>query len=188
MSEQPYLLICMGVAGSGKTTLARALAERFAFVMLDADDFLPAAHKLKLGAGAALEGHAHERWMQSICRRLEQLALAGRSCALAHSALLREDRDRLRDQEFNVSFLNLLARRSVLCERLADRRPPYLRGKVLTSQLEAMQSPLVEADVFPMDATLTPRALMERAAPLVEQQHQPRPQLHAQGVPTASLV
>ncbi len=168
VSEQPHLLVCMGIAGSGKSTLARALAARFGLIMLDADDFHPAANKLKMAAGMPLDDDDRKPWMDAICRRLDHLSIAGRSCVLAHSALRRQDRDRLRDQRFDVSFLNLLARRSVLRDRLILRKSHFFPRQLLNSQFDDMQSPLVESDVFPMDATLTPRALIERAAPLVQ--------------------
>ncbi|MEM9386105.1 MAG: gluconokinase, GntK/IdnK-type [Pseudomonadota bacterium] len=167
--ERPHLLICMGMAGSGKAALARAIAARFELIMLDANDFQPASNRLKLAGGMSLSDADRKPWMDAVCRRLDHLAIARRSCVLAHSALRRQDRDRLRSQRFGVSFINLLASRTVLKERLTGRKAHCLPLKLLNSQLDDLQSPLVEADVFPMDATLSPEALAERVVPLLDQ-------------------
>ncbi|MEO0421291.1 MAG: gluconokinase, GntK/IdnK-type [Pseudomonadota bacterium] len=168
MSERPHLVICMGMAGSGKAALARAIAERFELIMLDANDFQPASNRLKLAGGMSLTEADRKPWLDAVCRRLDHLAIARRSCVLAHSALHREDRDRLRSQRFRVSFVNLLASRAVLNDRLTGRKAHYFPRKLLNTQFDALQSPLVEADVFPMDATLSPEALAERVTPLFE--------------------
>ncbi|MEO0971621.1 MAG: hypothetical protein AAFX85_00900, partial [Pseudomonadota bacterium] len=44
----------MGVAGCGKTTLARTLAERYDLIMLDADDYQPEINVRKLQRGVPL--------------------------------------------------------------------------------------------------------------------------------------
>ncbi|MBB1053883.1 shikimate kinase, partial [Dietzia sp. B44] len=41
----------MGVSGAGKSTVARAIAERTGALFLDADDLHPPANRRKLGAG-----------------------------------------------------------------------------------------------------------------------------------------
>lgn len=39
MAAGPRAIVVMGVAGSGKTTVARALARHYGYAFLDADDF-----------------------------------------------------------------------------------------------------------------------------------------------------
>lgn len=159
----------MGIAGSGKAALARAIAERFELIMLDANDFQTASNRMKLAGGMSLSEGDRKPWLDAVCRRLDHLAIAQRSCVLAHSALHRQDRDRLRSQRFRVSFVNLLASRAVLNDRLTGRQAHYFPRRLLNTQFDALQSPLVEADVFPLDATQSPEALAERVTPLLEQ-------------------
>ena len=48
-------IIVMGVSGSGKTSVGRALAERLRWDFYDADDFHPPANVEKMANGIPLE-------------------------------------------------------------------------------------------------------------------------------------
>jgi len=48
------ILVVMGVAGSGKTTIAAALAERLGWRLLEGDAFHPPANVAKMAAGTPL--------------------------------------------------------------------------------------------------------------------------------------
>ena len=51
---RPHRIVVMGVAGSGKTTIGTALAERLGLPFADADDFHPAANVAKMRGGEPL--------------------------------------------------------------------------------------------------------------------------------------
>jgi len=49
------LVVVMGVAGSGKTTVGQLLAERLGVAYAEADSFHPPANVAKMAAGQALD-------------------------------------------------------------------------------------------------------------------------------------
>ena len=61
--QPPRVLIVMGVAGAGKSTVAKALAERHGGEFFDADDWHPEANLRKLGAGIPLTDIVKMGWM-----------------------------------------------------------------------------------------------------------------------------
>ena len=53
----------MGVSGSGKTTIAAAVAARADATFLDADDFHPASNTAKMAAGTPLTDEDRWPWL-----------------------------------------------------------------------------------------------------------------------------
>src|SRR5258708_38787608 len=56
----------MGVAGAGKTTIGKLLAEQLGWMFADADDFHSAANIEKIRQGAALDERDREPWLEAI--------------------------------------------------------------------------------------------------------------------------
>ena len=56
----------MGVSGSGKTTVGKALAEQLGFPFLDADDFHPQQNIAKMQAGKALNDTDRQPWLEQL--------------------------------------------------------------------------------------------------------------------------
>ncbi|WP_374211641.1 shikimate kinase [Streptomyces sp. YS415] len=56
MPGEPHLVLVVGVAGSGKTTVARLLAERLGWPYQDADDFPSEGNRSKDGPRAGHDG------------------------------------------------------------------------------------------------------------------------------------
>ena len=107
----------MGVTGSGKTTVARAVAADFGWDFADADDLHPAANIAKMSAGVALTDEDRWPWLDAVGEWL-----AGRDGGvIACSALRRVYRDRLREAAPGTVFIHLAAQQSVLTERVALR-------------------------------------------------------------------
>jgi gluconokinase len=57
----------MGVEGSGKTTVARALALALDVEFLDADSLHSAHNRAKMAAGEALSDADRLPWLHSVC-------------------------------------------------------------------------------------------------------------------------
>src|SRR5262245_38906 len=56
------ILVVMGVSGSGKTTIAKALADRFGWAFEEGDDLHPASNITKMHSGHPLDDRARWLW------------------------------------------------------------------------------------------------------------------------------
>jgi|GEM_PF-2329322 len=79
--------IVMGVAGSGKSTVAEALARKCAAVYVDADDYHSAANRAKMASGEPLNDDDRWDWLSSLNLELRRLSVGHRVVFLACSAL-----------------------------------------------------------------------------------------------------
>jgi gluconokinase len=141
----------MGVAGSGKSTVARALASHYGHAFLDADDFHSAEAKARMAAGAPLTDAHREPWVDALASELRRVVDEGHSCVLAFSGLRAAHRQRLRGSGVPLRFVFLHATPSVIAARLASRAGHFMPPLLLESQFQALQSPVAEPDVVAVD-------------------------------------
>ncbi|MGN6513933.1 MAG: gluconokinase [Lysobacteraceae bacterium] len=158
----PRAIVVMGVSGSGKTTVARALAMHEGAVFLDADDVHSEEARTQMAAGVPLTDAQREPWVDALARMLRDFAGQGRSVVLAFSGLRAAHRRRLRDSGVPMRFVYLHAPAEVIAQRLAARRGHFMPPALLDSQCEALQPPTGEPDVVAVDAGGTPAQVLER--------------------------
>ena len=84
---RPRFYLLMGVAGSGKTTLGKALAERQGWDFFDADDFHPAGNIAKMSAVIPLDDDDRAPWLEELHRLVSTCLAVGKNGILACSAL-----------------------------------------------------------------------------------------------------
>ncbi|HEU5085297.1 MAG TPA: gluconokinase [Acidimicrobiales bacterium] len=152
MVEVPQTVVVTGVAGSGKSTVSEALAARTGAVVLDADDFHPAANVAKMASGTALTDADREPWIDALADEIARRAACRERVVLACSALRRAHRSRLRSAADDVVLVHLDVSVPELRRRLVDRVGHFMPAALLDSQLEALELPdpertvLVDAD------------------------------------------
>src|SRR5436190_7743595 len=88
-------LIVMGVSGSGKTTVGKALAADLGWPFYDADDFHPPENVAKMAQGIPLTDADRAPWLASLRDVIARTLAEGRSGVLACSALKQRYRDQL---------------------------------------------------------------------------------------------
>lgn len=141
----PVHLVVMGVAGSGKSTVAAGLAERLAAEVLEGDDHHPPANVAKMTAGIPLDDDDRWPWLRSIAATITAAHARGAATVTACSALRRVYRDALRDGSGSAElvFLELDADPAVLEARMRGREH-YMPAELLRSQLATLEP--LEAD------------------------------------------
>jgi gluconokinase len=142
----------MGVAGSGKSTIARALALSGARVLVEGDDFHPPQNVAKMSAGIPLSDEDRRGWLDRIAQELQA---GGDPVVVSCSALKRAYRDRLRAAAPAVRFVFLeitpeLARERVLGRTGSHFFPP----SVVASQFATLEDPGSEPGVLRLDGAL----------------------------------
>ena len=131
MSKQhppPAVIVVMGVSGSGKTTVANALARQLGWEFEDADWFHPAANVEKMHSGVALTDEDRRPWLAAIARWIDATRAAGRHGIVTCSALKRRYRAILIGDRADV-------------RRIATRHEHFMPASLLASQFEALEEP-----------------------------------------------
>ncbi|MCX2180550.1 AAA family ATPase [Streptomyces sp. SKN60] len=145
---RPTLLLVIGVAGSGKSTVGRLLAERLGWAYRDADDFHSEADRAKMAAGRPLTDSDRRPWLEAIGAWMDRTIAAGGQAVVTCSALKRDYRNGLLAGRPEVLLVYLHGSRELLESRLAARHGHFFPADLLDSQLAALQEP--EPDEHPL--------------------------------------
>ncbi len=134
-----HCYIIMGVAGSGKSTVAKAAAEQVCLPFIEADDHHGAANKAKMKEGIALDDRDREPWIN----RLIGAAKAQDSdVVMSCSALTKLVRKRLRaGLNGNCTFIHLHGSPRLIRDRLMNRKDHFFQSDLLASQFTALEMP-----------------------------------------------
>ena len=144
--QQPTHLVVMGVAGSGKTTLAAALSQRLGWICAEADEFHPARNIDKMRQGIPLEDADRWPWLAQIRDWMTSQARAGASTVLTCSALKKSYRELLSGAEGRVVFLHLDGGADVISQRIQGREGHFMPPALLPSQLATLE-PLTKEEL-----------------------------------------
>jgi gluconokinase len=155
------ILIVTGVAGSGKTTVGRAAAERLEWRFRDADDLHDAQAITRIRAGLPLDDDSRGPWLQRVRVAIDEAIAAGEPTVFACSALKERYRQVLAGGVPHVRFVFLAADEELLRGRLTDREGHFAGPSLLASQLAALEPP---AYGLHLDARLPVDELAERIA------------------------
>lgn len=155
--------VVMGVSGSGKTTIARALADAWPATFLDADDFHSPQARAHMASGRPLTDEMRLPWVERIAGELQRRVAAGERVALAFSGLRRRHRDMLRETGLRLRFLFLQGDRDLVATRMDERVGHYMPVALLDSQFAALETPSGEPDVFAIGIHLPPTRILTQA-------------------------
>ena len=138
------IVLVMGVAGVGKTTIGETLAQALGARFIDADDYHPPENVAKMKAGIPLQDADRWPWLQ----KLNAILRNERKAVLACSALKESYRRRLAEgvPDFKIVFLHCTA--ELIRSRMETRRHRYMPAALLDSQLATLEPP---ADAIVID-------------------------------------
>jgi len=175
--EKPIFIIVMGVAGTGKTTLARALNAELGMPYVEGDDLHPPTNIAKMSEGIPLTDADREPWLHLVrneAERVVQNQLAPLSpeeiqknteekrkprrkgVMITCSSLKRTYRDILRGTAPSSSenplalptyFVYIKEDVPLLRERIGKREGHFMKPQMLDSQLVTLESPEGEEGV-----------------------------------------
>jgi gluconokinase len=146
------VLVVMGVSGVGKSTLAKALAERLGWVFEEGDELHPAANIAKMKAGHPLDDADRWPWLDAIGAWIDARLAEGQSGVITCSALKRAYRDRLDASRPQVTFVFMKLDQQAVAQRVAERRGHFMPPSLLASQFADLQPPAPDEPVIVLDS------------------------------------
>jgi gluconokinase len=146
------VVIVMGVAGSGKTTVGSALAAARGWRFVDADDVHGPDNVAKMARGEALTDADRAPWLARLRATIVDALAQNTPLVLACSALKAAYRETLVDGDgARVRVVHLAATPALLRQRLEARPGHYMKATMLDGQLATLEAP---ADALTLDASL----------------------------------
>jgi gluconokinase len=135
------VIVLMGVAGSGKTTVGSLLARELHWEFADGDDFHSPENIAKMRAGIPLTDADRAPWLEALRGLVAGRIAKAENAVLACSALKRSYRDVLQISE-QVRFVYLKGDSNVFAQRLLERHDHYMKVQMLDSQLRTLEPPM----------------------------------------------
>lgn len=157
----PPVVVVMGVAGTGKTTIGPLVADALGVPYAEGDDFHPAANVAKMSAGTPLDDTDRGPWLDAIGQWAH--GREGLGGVVSSSALKRIYRDRLRAAAPGVVFLHLTGDRELIERRMRERKGHFMPTALLDSQFATLQ-PLGDDEAgVAVDVSGSPEEIAARA-------------------------
>ncbi len=138
MTTTAPVLVFMGVASTGKSTVAAMLAGRLGWDFEEGDDLHPAANVEKMAAGHALDDDDRWPWLDRIAEWIDERIAAGEPGIVTCSALKRSYRDVLRRD--SVTFVHFAGDRELILERMLRREGHFMPTTLLDSQFATLEA------------------------------------------------
>lgn len=139
VAARQAIVVVMGVAGSGKTTIGQLLAERLGVPYAEADSFHPPANVAKMASGQALDDDDRYPWLAAIAEWIKAHGCDGEGGVVSCSALTYRYRDLLRQAYAEVWFLHLDADRDLIIRRVSGRSDHFMPASLVDSQFQALE-------------------------------------------------
>jgi len=152
-------IVIIGVAGSGKTTLAQMLAGTLARPFVDGDDLHDGRAIEQMRRGHGLTEADRGPWLARIGWRLRRRD----GPVLACSALRRRHRLRLRRACPGVVFLWPRIPPEIAARRLSAREGHFFPTRLISDQFRSFEPPVGELDVVLLDGTAAPAMVLQEA-------------------------
>jgi len=154
--QGPTIVVVMGVAASGKSTMGRLLARRRAVPFVEGDDFHSPENIAKMTAGRALTDEDRAPWLHAVAGWIRETTDARRGAVISCSALKHEYRVLFRATGPGVWFLHLALDREIARARISQRAGHFMPPGLLDSQYDALEPLWADEPGLTVDAAADP--------------------------------
>jgi gluconokinase len=151
------VIILMGVAGSGKSTIGALLARDLGCDFHDADDLHSPANRDKMQRGIPLTDDDRRPWLAAVRTLIDRYLNAGADVVIACSALKEAYRATLLRGTYDVRLIFLKGSFELIAQRLALRHGHFFDPALLRSQFDALEEP---RDASVVDIAGTPAEIV----------------------------
>src|SRR6476660_5656974 len=151
-------IIVMGVSGSGKTSVGKALAEHLKWDIYDADDFHPPENVVKMANGIPLDDADRAPWLAALHQLISDSLRLDRPGVLACSALKERYRQQLLHGNDGVQLVYLKGSYELIWSRMQKRTGHYMKPRMLLSQFEVLEEP---SEALTVDISLSVEEIVQ---------------------------
>lgn len=155
------IIVLMGVAGCGKSTIGEALSSTLGWPFRDADSFHPPANVAKMSRGEALTDSDRKPWLAAIAAWIDERQAARAPAIVSCSALKRTYREVIVGGRPGVHLVHLAGTQDLIAARMAERRDHFMPTSLLKSQFETLEPPS-RAEALVVDVGEAPEAIARR--------------------------
>lgn len=156
-AQHPVVVIFMGVAGVGKSTVAELFAQKSGAAFFEGDHFHPPANVAKMKAGIPLTDADRAPWLVALRQIIENALRQGTLTALTCSALKVSYRQVLSADDPRVVFVHLTATPMTIANRLKNRRNHFMPASLVESQFATLEPP---ADAITFNGDQSPKKIV----------------------------
>src|SRR6516162_5220305 len=153
VAEFREIVIVAGVSGSGKTTVATALAQRLSLPFAEGGQLHPQPDIAKLHSAHPLDDRAQWSWLQKIAAWIDGCRQRGTGGVITSFALKRSHRDFLSRGRPDVRIVYLYGERALIASRLAAREEHSMLPSLLDVQLAILEAPEPDEDPILIDVS-----------------------------------
>ena len=152
------IVVLMGVAGSGKTTVGSLLADAMGCPFLEGDSLHSSENIAKMSHDIPLTDADRGPWLSAIRSRIVRSFERGEDLVVGCSALRRQYRRTLGDG-VSITWVYLKGSPSLIRSRLRNRPRHYMKVDMLWSQFEALEVP---DDALVVDVAAPPMVVVKQ--------------------------
>lgn len=159
----PPVVVVMGVAGCGKSSVGQTLALALGLAFVEGDAHHPPANIAKMSSGIPLNDEDRDGWLGTLAGFIAEADRDGRGLVVACSALKRRYRDRLRGGCKRVIFLHLHGDKALIVSRMGARTAHFMPTALIDSQFADLETPGADEAVLSYEVTMPAAAIVADA-------------------------
>jgi gluconokinase len=152
------IIVIMGVAGSGKSTIGQMLADALSYGFLDGDSLHPQANVEKMTRGVPLTDEDRAPWLAAIHARIVECSQRRAPLVVACSALKQRYRETLA-QGVTLNWVYLKGSENLIHERLQHRQHHFMTAQMLASQFADLEEP---SDAITVEVVVPPDVAVQQ--------------------------
>ena len=166
MSDKFCTFLIMGVAASGKTTIAEKLAKKINGFLIEGDDYHPKENIDKMSSGVALNDNDRYEWLIKIKNEILKRN-KNQNLVVTCSALKEKYRILLGTQNYNLVYLKVSKKTAL--QRIRSRQGHFMPDSLVDSQFAILEEPQKS---IVLDESLNTNEMVERLLSIYKSAYQ----------------
>ena len=156
MNDQFITFLIMGVAGSGKTTIAQKLTEEINAFLIEADDYHSKNNIKKMSSGIPLNDEDRYDWLVKIREEIIKRQKT-QNLVVTCSALKEKYRSILNVKNYYLVYLKI--NKETARKRINNRRDHFMPDSLVESQFSILEEP---KKAITLDQSLNPEEMVNQ--------------------------